>query len=150
MKCEDFLKQWQNDDHMSGRMKEHLSVCESCRAKVKDYADILLYIKEDKYPHTVNVADTVMQKIEEQPMPITNMLKRYSIKHIVTVSLSMAATVALILTVGWKVGRYNRVQLQNEDITSMFIDVYGYDQTEQYASFNQLDAIEYFLENYEI
>ena len=48
MKCEEFLKQWQNDDNLSADMTEHLSVCESCRAKVKDYNDILLYIKEDK------------------------------------------------------------------------------------------------------
>ncbi len=150
MKCEDFLKQWQNDDHMSGRMKEHLSVCESCRAKVKDYADILLYIKEDRYPHTIDVVDSVMQQIGEKPAIATVSPRRNSVKRIVTASLSMAATVALVLTVWWKADCYNRVQLQNEDITNMFIDVYGYDQTEQYASFNQLDAIEYFLENYEI
>lgn len=149
MKCEEFLKQWQRDDLLSDSMKKHLAVCESCRAKVKDYNDILLYIKEDKYPHAINVVDNVMQQIGEKTAITTDSPQRNSVKRLVTASLSMAATVALVLMVGWKVDSYNRIRLQNEAITSMFLDVYGYDQSEQYASFNQLDAIAYFLENYE-
>ena len=150
MKCEEFLKQWQNDDNLSADMTEHLSVCESCRAKVKDYNDILLYIKEDKYPHAINVVDNVMHQIGEKTAITTDSPQRNSVKCLVTSSLSMAATVALVLILGWKMDRYNRIKLQNEAITSMFVDVYGYDQSEQYVSFNQLDVLEYFLENYEM
>ena len=150
MKCEEFLKQWQRDDLLSDSMKKHLSVCESCRAKVKDYNDILLNIKEDKYPHTIDVVDSVMQQIVEKPLMVVNKPKRKGLKPIVTASLSAAAMVALLFTVQRKVEYNNRVRLQNEEIAAMFLDVYGYDQSEQYASFNQLDVIEYFLENYEV
>lgn len=150
MKCEEFLKQWQRDDLLSDSMKKHLAVCESCRAKVKDYNDILLNIKEDRYPHTIDVVDNVMHQIGEKTAITTDSPQRNSVKCLVTASLSMAATVALVLMVGGKVDRYNRIKLQNEAITSMFVDVYGYDQSEQYVSFNQLDVIEYFLENYEV
>lgn len=150
MKCEEFLKQWQRDDLLSDSMKKHLAVCESCRAKVKDYNDILLNIKEDKYPHTIDVVDSVMQQIAEKPLMVVNKPKRKGLKPIVTASLSAAAMVALLFTVQRKVEYNNRVRLQNEEIAAMFLDVYGYDQSEQYASFNQLDVIEYFLENYEV
>ena len=150
MKCEEFLKQWQRDDLLSDSMKKHLSVCESCRAKVKDYNDILLNIKEDKYPYTIDVVDSVMQQIAEKPLMVVNKPKRKGLKPIVTASLSAAAMVALLFTVQRKVEYNNRVRLQNEEIAAMFLDVYGYDQSEQYASFNQLDVIEYFLENYEV
>ena len=149
MKCEEFLKQWKNDDLLSDSMKEHLSVCESCRAKVKDYNDILLYIKEDKYPHAINVVDNVMQQIGEKTAITTASPQRNSVKRLVTASLSMAATVALVLMVGWKVDSYNRIRLQNEAIAGMFDDVYGYDNNNQHLSYNELDAIAYFLENYE-
>lgn len=150
MKCEEFLKQWQRDDLLSDSMKKHLAVCESCRAKVKDYNDILLNIKEDKYPHTIDVVDSVMQQIVEKPLMVVNKPKRKGLKPIVTASLSAAAMVALLFTVQRKVEYNNRVRFQNEEIAAMFLDVYGYDQSEQYASFNQLDVIEYFLENYEV
>ena len=150
MKCEEFLREWQQHDLFTGEMKKHLAVCESCRAKVKDYNDILLNIKEDKYPHTIDVVDSVMQQIGQKPALATIYPKRNDVKRLVTASLSMAATVALVLMVGWKVDSYNRIRMQNEAITSMFLDVYGYDQSEQYESFNQLDVIEYFLENYEV
>lgn len=150
MKCEEFLREWQQHDLFTGEMKKHLSVCESCRAKVKDYNDILLNIKEDKYPHTIDVVDSVMQQIVEKPLMVVNKPKRKGLKPIVTASLSAAAMVALLFTVQRKVEYNNRVRLQNEEIEAMFLDVYGYDQSEQYASFNQLDVIEYFLENYEV
>ena len=111
MKCEEFLKQWQNDDNLSADMTEHLSVCESCRAKVKDYNDILLYIKEDKYPHAINVVDNVMHQIGEKTAITTDSPQRNSVKRLVTASLSMAATVALVLILGWKMDRYNRIKL---------------------------------------
>ena len=130
MKCEDFLKQWYDDDNLSDRMEAHLSVCESCKAKVNDYTDLLLHIKNDKYPHTINVVEDVMQKIEGKTMDVDAKAKQNNLKHLIITSLSMAATVMLILVVGWKVGYNNKVQLQNEDITTMFVDVYGYDQTE--------------------
>jgi hypothetical protein len=150
MKCEEFLREWQQHDLFTGEMKKHLAVCESCRAKVKDYNDILLNIKEDKYPHTIDVVDSVMQQIVEKPLMVVNKPKRKGLKPIVTASLSAAAMVALLFTVQRKVEYNNRVRLQNEEIAAMFLDVYGYDQSEQYASFNQLDVIEYFLENYEV
>ena len=150
MKCEEFLREWQQHDLFTGEMKKHLAVCESCRAKVKDYNDILLNIKEDKYPHTIDVVNNVMQQIAEKPLMVVNKPKRKGLKPIVTASLSAAAMVALLFTVQRKVEYNNRVRLQNEEIATMFLDVYGYDQSEQYASFNQLDVIEYFLENYEV
>jgi hypothetical protein len=150
MKCEEFLREWQQHDLFTGEMKKHLAVCESCRAKVKDYNDILLNIKEDKYPHTIDVVNNVMQQIAEKPLMVVNKPKRKGLKPIVTASLSAAAMVALLFTVQRKVEYNNRVRLQNEEIAAMFLDVYGYDQSEQYASFNQLDVIEYFLENYEV
>ena len=150
MKCEEFLREWQQHDLFTGEMKKHLAVCESCRAKVKDYNDILLNIKEDKYPHTIDVVNNVMQQIAEKPLMVVNKPKRKGLKPIVTASLSAAAMVALLFTVQRKVECNNRVRLQNEEIAAMFLDVYGYDQSEQYASFNQLDVIEYFLENYEV
>ena len=150
MKCEEFLREWQQHDLFTGEMKKHLAVCESCRAKVKDYNDILLNIKEDKYPHTIDVVNNVMQQIAEKPLMVVNKPKRKGLKPIVTASLSAAAMVALLFTVQRKVEYNNRVRLQNEEIAAMFLDVYGYDQSEQYASFNQLDVIEYFLENYEM
>ena len=72
-------------------MKKHLAVCESCRAKVKDYNDILLNIKEDKYPHTIDVVDSVMQQIGQKPALATIYPKRNDVKRLVTASLSMAA-----------------------------------------------------------
>ena len=150
MKCEDFLKQWYDDDNLSDQMEEHLSVCESCKSKVKNYTDILFYIKDDKYPHTINVVENVMQKIEGKTMNVAGKADQNNLKHLIITSLSMAATVMLILIVGWKVGYNNKVQLKNEDITTMLVDVYGYDQTGEYTSFNQLDAIEFFLESYEV
>ena len=54
---------------------------------------------------------------------------------------------ALLLLVQKKVAYTNSVELQNEAIAGMFDDVYGYNN--QYLSYNELDAIEYFLENYE-
>lgn len=150
MKCEEFLREWQQHDLFTGEMKKHLAVCESCRAKVKDYNDILLNIKEDKYPHTIDVVNNVMQQIAEKPLMVVNKPKRKGLKPIVMASLSAAAMVALLFTVQRKVEYNNRVRLQNEEIEAMFLDVYGYDQSEQYASFNQLDVIEYFLENYEV
>ena len=150
MKCEEFLREWQQHDLLTGEMKEHISACKSCRAMVEDYTDILSHIKDDRYPYTIDVVNNVMQQIAEKPLMVVNKPKRKGLKPIVTASLSMAATVALVLILGWKMDRYNRIKLQNEAITSMFVDVYGYDQSEQYVSFNQLDVIEYFLENYEM
>ena len=150
MKCEEFLKQWQRDDLLSDSMKKHLAVCESCRAKVKDYNDILLNIKEDKYPHTIDVVNNVMQQIAEKPLMVVNKPKRKGLKPIVTASLSVAAMVALLFTVQRKVEYNNRVRLQNEEIAAMFVDVYGYDYSEQYPSLSELDMVGYFLESYEV
>ena len=72
MKCEEFLREWQQHDLFTGEMKKHLAVCESCRAKVKDYNDILLNIKEDRYPHTIDVVNNVMQQIAEKPLMVVN------------------------------------------------------------------------------
>ena len=41
------------------------------------------------------------------------------------------------------------IEQQNEAIAGMFDDMYGYDNNNQHLSYNELDAIEYFLENYE-
>ena len=150
MKCEEFLREWQQHDLLTGEMKEHISACKSCRAMVEDYTDILSHIKDDRYPYTIDVVNNVMQQIAEKPLMVVNKPKRKGLKPIVTASLSAAAMVALLFTVQRKVEYNNRVRLQNEEIATMFLDVYGYDQSEQYASFNQLDVIEYFLENYEV
>ena len=150
MKCEEFLREWQQHDLLTGEMKEHISACKSCRAMVEDYTDILSHIKDDRYPYTIDVVNNVMQQIAEKPLMVVNKPKRKGLKPIVTASLSAAAMVALLFTVQRKVEYNNRVRLQNEEIADMFVDVYGYDQSEQYASFNQLDVIEYFLENYEV
>ena len=150
MKCEEFLREWQQHDLLTGEMKEHISACKSCRAMVEDYTDILSHIKDDRYPYTIDVVNNVMQQIAEKPLMVVNKPQRKGLKPIVTASLSAAAMVALLFTVQRKVEYNNRVRLQNEEIAAMFVDVYGYDQSEQYASFNQLDVIEYFLENYEV
>lgn len=150
MKCEEFLREWQQHDLLTGEMKEHISACKSCRAMVEDYTDILSHIKDDRYPYTIDVVNNVMQQIAEKPLMVVNKPKRKGLKPIVTASLSAAAMVALLFTVQRKVEYNNRVRLQNEEIADMFVDVYGYDQSEQYVSFNQLDVIEYFLENYEM
>lgn len=147
MKCEDFLKQWQCGDTLTDDMNKHLLECKHCATKLKNYNDMLGYIKTNNYPTKVNVVSDVMQTIEnsqniEKPKP-----KKITFKQIATISLSAAATLALLLLVQKKVAYTNSVELQNEAIASMFDDVYGYNN--QYLSYNELDAIEYFLENYE-
>lgn len=147
MKCEDFLKQWQCGDTLTDDMNKHLLECKHCVTKLKNYNDMLGYIKTNNYPTKVNVVSDVMQTIEnsqniEKPKP-----KKITFKQIATISLSVAATLALLLLVQKKVAYTNSVELQNEAIASMFDDVYGYNN--QYLSYNELDAIEYFLENYE-
>ncbi|MBR3940204.1 MAG: hypothetical protein IKJ67_09590 [Bacteroidales bacterium] len=147
MKCEDFLKQWQCGDTLTDDMNKHLLECKHCATKLKNYNDMLGYIKTNNYPTKVNVVSDVMQTIEnsqniEKPKP-----KKITFKQIATISLSVAATLALLLLVQKKVAYTNSVELQNEAIASMFDDVYGYNN--QYLSYNELDAIEYFLENYE-
>lgn len=147
MKCEDFLKQWQCGDTLTDDMNKHLLECKHCATKLKNYNDMLGYIKTNNYPTKVNVVSDVMQTIEnsqniEKPKP-----KKTTFKQIATISLSAAATLALLLLVQKKVAYTNSVELQNEAIAGMFDDVYGYNN--QYLSYNELDAIEYFLENYE-
>lgn len=147
MKCEDFLKQWQCGDTLTDDMNKHLLECKHCATKLKNYNDMLGYIKTNNYPTKVNVVSDVMQTIEnsqniEKPKP-----KKTTFKQIATISLSAAATLALLLLVQKKVAYTNSVELQNEAIADMFDDVYGYNN--QYLSYNELDAIEYFLENYE-
>lgn len=147
MKCEDFLKQWQCGDTLTDDMNKHLLECKHCAEKLKNYNDMLGYIKTNNYPTKVNVVSDVMQTIEnsqniEKPKP-----KKTTFKQIATISLSAAATLALLLLVQKKVAYTNSVELQNEAIADMFDDVYGYNN--QYLSYNELDAIEYFLENYE-
>lgn len=147
MKCEDFLKQWQCGDTLTDDMNKHLLECKHCATKLKNYNDMLGYIKTNNYPTKVNVVPDVMQTIEnsqniEKPKP-----KKTTFKQIATISLSAAATLALLLLVQKKVAYTNSVELQNEAIAGMFDDVYGYNN--QYLSYNELDAIEYFLENYE-
>lgn len=147
MKCEDFLKQWQCGDTLTDDMNKHLLECKHCATKLKNYNDMLGYIKTNNYPTKVNVVSDVMQTIEnsqniEKPKP-----KKITFKQIATISLSAAATLALLLLVQKKVAYTNSVELQNEAIAGMFDDVYGYNN--QYLSYNELDAIEYFLENYE-
>lgn len=147
MKCEDFLKQWQCGDTLTDDMNKHLLECKHCATKLKNYNDMLGYIKTNNYPTKVNMVSDVMQTIEnsqniEKPKP-----KKITFKQIATISLSVAATLALLLLVQKKVAYTNSVELQNEAIASMFDDVYGYNN--QYLSYNELDAIEYFLENYE-
>lgn len=150
MKCEEFLKQWQQHDLLTCEMKEHISACKSCRAMVEDYTDILSHIKDDRYPYTIDVVNNVMQQIAEKPLMVVNKPKRKGLKPIVTASLSAAAMVALLFTVQRKVEYNNRVRLQNEEIVAMFVDVYGYDYSEQYPSLSELDMVGYFLESYEV
>ena len=143
MKCEDFLKQWQCGDTLTDDMNKHLLECKHCATKLKNYNDMLGYIKTNNYPTKVNVVSDVMQTIEnsqniEKPKP-----KKTTFKQIATISLSAAATLALLLLVQKKVAYTNSVELQNEAIADMFDDVYGYNN--QYLSYNELDAIEYFL-----
>jgi hypothetical protein len=73
--------------------------------------------------------------------------KKKNFRHIAAISTSVAAALALALMVQNKMTYAKTVELQNEDIAGMFDDVYGYNN--QYLSYNELDAIEYFLENYE-
>ena len=114
MKCEDFLKQWQCGDTLTDDMNKHLLECKHCATKLKNYNDMLGYIKTNNYPTKVNVVSDVMQTIEnsqniEKPKP-----KKITFKQIATISLSVAATLALLLLVQKKVAYTNSVELQNE------------------------------------
>lgn len=149
MKCEDFLKQWQCGDTLTDDMNKHLLECKHCATKLKNYNDMLGYIKTNNYPTKVNVVSDVMQTIEnsqniEKPKP-----KKTTFKQIATISLSMAAALALVLLLKNQAVYADNIEQQNEAIAGMFDDVYGYDNNNQHLSYNELDAIEYFLENYE-
>lgn len=151
MKCKDFLKQWQCSDTLTDEMNAHLLECEHCASKLKDYNDVLSYIKENKCPINVDVVASVMQCIENGKSAETPKPKKRIFKYIATISSSVAATLALLLMVQHKVAYADNIEQQHKAIADMFADVYGYDYSDntQQLSYNELDAIEYFLENYE-
>lgn len=149
MNCEDFLKRWQFGDTLTDDMKAHLLECKHCASKVNDYNEALGYIKEGGCPTKVDVVATVMQHICNAENIATPKPKKKTFRHIAAISTSVAAALALALMVQNKMTYAKTVELQNEDIAGMFDDVYGYYGDNQYMSYNELDVIEYFLENYE-
>ncbi len=149
MKCEDFLKQWQCGDTLTDDMNKHLLECKHCATKVNDYNDALGYIKEGGCPTKVDVVATVMQHICNAENIATPKPKKTTFKYIAALSASMAAALALVLLLKNQAVYADNIEQQNEAIAGMFDDVYGYDNNNQHLSYNELDAIEYFLENYE-
>lgn len=149
MKCEDFLKQWQCGDTLTDDMNKHLLECKHCAEKLNDYNDALGYIKESNCPTKVDVVATVMQHISNAENIATPKPKKTTFKYIAALSASMAAALALVLLLKNQAMYADNIEQQNEAIAGMFDDVYGYDNNNQHLSYNELDAIEYFLENYE-
>jgi hypothetical protein len=139
MRCEDFLKEWTASDELSEKAIEHLATCKQCQEKTEMYNSILAEIKEKKYTKEVNVADKVMTTILFGKKKNTKKLK------LTITSLSMAASILLLLLTGKSIAYSNNINSENEIIAEMFADVYGNDMSITFDDYGYSDMVDYLV-----